>query len=155
MNNIPTAGIIIKPKTAMTGLDRKTLCIMLILSLAACSMGTLFFIFRLQIQNAVGHLSFYSQTHVCSGMIIYMLVYICFNILMMPATVMTLAGAYTFASIFGPYKGFIVCWLLVLCSATIGSVIAFCNGRYFLRNIIRRHLIHKVVLFNAIDNGVS
>jgi len=97
----------------------------------------------------------YVSQNTSSGIILYMLIYIVFKILMMPATIMTLAGAYTFASIFGPCKGFFICWILVLISATIGSIIAFCNGRYFFRALIRKHLIKKVIIFDALDKGLS
>jgi uncharacterized membrane protein YdjX (TVP38/TMEM64 family) len=83
----------------------------------------------------------YVENNTASGMLLYMLIYIGFKIFMMPATLMTLAGAYTFSSIYGPIEGFFICWGLLLISATIGSILAFCNGRFFLRNLIRRHLI--------------
>lgn len=97
----------------------------------------------------------YVQNNPLSGMLLYMLIYIGFKIFMMPATLMTLAGAYTFGSIYGPMKGFFICWALVLIGASTGSVIAFCNGRFLLRRVLRKYLIQRVVLFDAIDRGVA
>lgn len=139
----------------LTGCDKKSMVVLILIIMAACSMGTLFVIFRSEIHSIVIVVFDYVSNNTTSGMMLYMLIYIGFKLFMMPATLMTLCGAYTFGSIYGPLKGFFICWSLVLISATIGSILAFCFGRFFLRNLIRKHLIQKVVIFDAIDKGVS
>jgi uncharacterized membrane protein YdjX (TVP38/TMEM64 family) len=70
-----------------------------------------------------------------------MMIYVGFVVFLLPATIMTLAGAYTFAKFYGFIKGFLVAWLCSFTSALIGAIISFIIGRTFFRETIRKHLI--------------
>lgn len=84
-----------------------------------------------------------------------MLLYVSFVIFFIPASILTLAGAFTFGKIFGIVKGFFITIALVDFSATLGGVIAFLLGRKLFRGLIRRHLVDKVAIFEALDKGVT
>jgi len=62
-------------------------------------------------------------------------------VLFLPAAVLSLAGAFTYAKIFGIVKGLFLTWILVVFSATVGGTIAFILGRKMFRGVIRRHLV--------------
>lgn len=95
------------------------------------------------------------QENLFKGIVVYISIYIALVILMLPATIMTLAGAFTFSQILGPIKGFFIALLIVMISATIGGLCAFVVGRYLLKKCITKFLISKVRVLRAIYMGLS
>jgi uncharacterized membrane protein YdjX (TVP38/TMEM64 family) len=81
------------------------------------------------------------EEHIFLGIFIYIMLYITFVILVIPGTILTLGGAYTFAAVFGPIKGFFIAYPLVMISASIGAFFAFLIGRFLIRSCIRKYFI--------------
>mmetsp|Transcript_31855 Transcript_31855/g.23575 ORF Transcript_31855/g.23575 Transcript_31855/m.23575 type:complete len:196 (+) Transcript_31855:113-700(+) len=89
------------------------------------------------------------------GIVCYMLIYICFVVLVIPGTILTLGGAFTFGNLFPGLKGFLLALTLVVVSATIGAMLAFLIGRFLIRDFLKRNVISRINLFEAIDRGLG
>mmetsp|Transcript_10150 Transcript_10150/g.10116 ORF Transcript_10150/g.10116 Transcript_10150/m.10116 type:complete len:168 (+) Transcript_10150:51-554(+) len=89
------------------------------------------------------------------GIFAYIFIYIIFVILVIPGTIMTLGGAFTFGMVFGGIKGYLIALVLVLISATLGAMLAFLIGRYLIRDYLKKNVIQKINLFEAIDRGLG
>ena len=83
-----------------------------------------------------------------------MLLYVLFVILLLPATILTLGGAFTYAKIYGPLSGYFIAHLVCFISATLGAMCAFVIGRFILRDCISKYIISKVRILRALDNGL-
>jgi uncharacterized membrane protein YdjX (TVP38/TMEM64 family) len=76
---------------------------------------------------------------------------------MMPATIMTLGGAYTFATVYSNnfFLAYFIALGTVVLSATIGGFLAFLIGRFLLRKFITKYIIDKVKILIALNSAIS
>eukprot|EP01084_Bolivina_argentea_P148722 259960_1 len=88
------------------------------------------------------------------GSFAYIGLYILCSVLMVPGSILTLGAGFVYVKIFGSLIGVISSSIIVWFGATIGSIIAFINGRYLFRNIII-YYTQKSSKFALIDNVVG
>jgi uncharacterized membrane protein YdjX (TVP38/TMEM64 family) len=98
---------------------------------------------------------FWFSFHIYSGIFYFMLIYILFVVLMVPSTFLTLGGAAIFSASLGPTKAFLIHNMVVLSCQIIGGVIAMLIARYFMQDFIKKHIITRIKMFTAIDNGLN
>ncbi len=88
------------------------------------------------------------------GSFAYILIYILCSIIMIPGSILTLGAGFVYVQIFGSIIGVILSSIVVWFGASIGSIIAFINGRYLLRNLVI-YYTNKWNKFLLIDNIVG
>lgn len=94
---------------------------------------------------------FWFKNNLLKGILYYIIIYVIFVIAFLPSTFLTLGGAVTFSIVMGPVKAFFLYTLIVMFCQVLGAIIAFFLARYFMQSFIRKHIIHRIKLFKAID----
>ena len=74
---------------------------------------------------------------------------------MIPTSILVLGISLVYGHAYGPTKGFFVALPLILISAGMGALIAFTAGRYLLKSYIRKYVLKKVKMFEAIDLAIE
>jgi uncharacterized membrane protein YdjX (TVP38/TMEM64 family) len=80
------------------------------------------------------------------GMVAFALVYAAWTVLLLPGSILTLAGGASF----GLLRGFITVWL----GATLGAALAFLVARHFARKRVE-DFVERKPSFSAIDKAVA
>jgi len=76
------------------------------------------------------------------------------SVLFIPGAILTIGCGFTFGSVFGGGRGFLLSSLAVFVGATIGSIAAFLLGRYLFRDFVES-LIQQYPTFEAIDRALQ
>jgi uncharacterized membrane protein YdjX (TVP38/TMEM64 family) len=95
------------------------------------------------------------EDHIYQGIFLYLVIYIAMVVIFIPTTFLTYGGALAFAHCIGATRSFFLTTFLVVVANTIGGIIAFVLGRFFLRDWVRKKLTRKIKLFRAIDLGLK
>ena len=84
------------------------------------------------------------------GVVTFIFLYALGTVLFIPGSILTLGAGFSFGSIFGITKGWLLSSLSVFIGATLGSMAAFLLGRYLFRDSVLS-LTQKYPSFRAID----
>jgi uncharacterized membrane protein YdjX (TVP38/TMEM64 family) len=93
--------------------------------------------------------------HFYLGFLIYLGIYAFFKAFMLPTSVLVLGISLVYGHAYGPLKGFFVALPLILMSAALGALLAFTMGRIFLKNYIKKYLLQKIKMFEAVDLAIE
>ena len=75
--------------------------------------------------------------------------------LTIPSSIVTLAGGTIFSLAYGKSKGYFICMAAIWLGHPPAAIFAYFMGRLCLRSFIRKHLITKLRIFEAIDKSIE
>ena len=117
----------------------------LLLALVTIGLGTIAAT-QLPIQDNLRQALLWVQSLGAVGAIVFMLLYVLSTVLFLPGSVLTLGGG----AIFGVLLGTVY----VFFAATVGAILAFLVGRYWLRSWVSQRL-ESNPKFSAIDRAIA
>ena len=95
------------------------------------------------------------ETNLLSGVFAFIGVYFIATICFVPGGILCMGGGFVFGSAVGVGLGVALASLAVFVGDSLGSIVAFCLGRYFLRDCVRDRLVKKYKVVEAINEAVQ
>lgn len=90
-----------------------------------------------------------------AGFFLYSSLFLICVPLAIPTCLLTVLGGFIFSMKYGGVVGFFLAMLAILAGEPIATLITFFIGRYLLKDYIRKNVIKKVRIFEAIDKSFN
>ena len=118
-----------------------------------CSICAGFIMYEPFILELIQPLFSWLKTNPYTGTLLFSSLYFLWVPLMLPSSFLSIFGGYIFSHIFGPTKGFLVCWLAINLGHPLAGLMTFYISRHCMKNFVRKNLINRIRVFNAIDRS--
>eukprot|EP00577_Skeletonema_sp_RCC1716_P032417 CAMPEP_0113427700 /NCGR_PEP_ID=MMETSP0013_2-20120614/31451_1 /TAXON_ID=2843 ORGANISM="Skeletonema costatum, Strain 1716" /NCGR_SAMPLE_ID=MMETSP0013_2 /ASSEMBLY_ACC=CAM_ASM_000158 /LENGTH=247 /DNA_ID=CAMNT_0000316163 /DNA_START=131 /DNA_END=871 /DNA_ORIENTATION=+ /assembly_acc=CAM_ASM_000158 len=95
------------------------------------------------------------ESNLVAGVFAFMGVYFIATVCFVPGSLLTLGSGFVFGSAVGVGYGVVLASIAVFVGASLGSIAAFLLGRYLMRDCVRRRLVKKYPVIEAIDEALQ
>lgn len=95
------------------------------------------------------------ESNLVAGVFAFMGVYFIATVCFVPGSLLTLGSGFVFGSAVGVGNGVVLASVAVFVGASLGSIAAFLLGRYLMRDCVRRRLVKKYPVIEAIDEALQ